>query len=158
MNTMEEYLNELSMYLAGEVSQQEINDTLRYYREYFAEERTHGKTDEEIMASLGSPRLIARSIIDAKTGAGDSTGKYTYSDASDTDEYNTYDTGSKRMGRMNGRTKLQDLFENGAKKVGCIAVAILAIVLIGFLARAFLPVVLVFALVAMIAGFFNRRY
>ena len=44
----------------------EIRDSLNYYRQYFEEQKAMGYSESEIVTSLGSPRLIARSIIDAR--------------------------------------------------------------------------------------------
>ena len=61
----EEFLTILGECLQGETNDREIADTLQYYREYFYEEQSKGKSEEEILQSLGNPRLIAHSIIDA---------------------------------------------------------------------------------------------
>ena len=61
----EEFLTELRKALQGRVSQQTVNDNLRYYEEYILTESHKGKTEAEVIAELGNPRLLAKSIIDA---------------------------------------------------------------------------------------------
>jgi hypothetical protein len=61
----EEFFNELGECLEGQVSEKEYRDSVSYYREYFSEQEALGKSEQEILDQLGSPRLIAHSIIDA---------------------------------------------------------------------------------------------
>ena len=64
--TKEEYLLELEECIRGEVSDYELADSMSYYSTYFKDEMSMGKTESEIIQSLGSPRLVGRSIIDAR--------------------------------------------------------------------------------------------
>ena len=64
--TKEEFLEVLTDCLRGEVTDAELQDSYQYYRDYFSEQESLGKGDEEIITELGSPRLIAHSIIDAR--------------------------------------------------------------------------------------------
>ena len=61
--TRDEFLKELRMALQGQVSQAQVNEQLRYYENYIVEESRKGKTEEEVILSLGNPRLIAKTII-----------------------------------------------------------------------------------------------
>lgn len=61
-----EFLEKLKLALNGKVSQQTITDTLRYYDEYIESQAAEGSM-EQVMNSLGDPRLIARSIVDAES-------------------------------------------------------------------------------------------
>lgn len=61
--TINEFLQELRQALIGEVPAEEISSNLRYYEGYMNEQRG-SKSEEEITAALGDPRLIARTIID----------------------------------------------------------------------------------------------
>ena len=63
--TKEQFMMELEQSLQGEVSAYELSDSLTYYRQYFEDEIRNGKSEEDVIQELGSPRLIARSIIDA---------------------------------------------------------------------------------------------
>ena len=64
--TKEEFLQVLTDCLRGEVTDSELQESYNYYRDYFSEQESLGKGDEEIIAELGNPRLIAHSIIDAR--------------------------------------------------------------------------------------------
>ena len=69
----EEFLTELRKALQGRVSQQAVNDNLRYYEEYILTESHKGKTEAEVIAELGNPRLLAKSIIDAENATAEKT-------------------------------------------------------------------------------------
>ena len=64
--TKQEFLNELRMALSGKMGSLQIDNHARYYEEYINAEIRKGKTEEEVLAMLGNPRLIARSILDAE--------------------------------------------------------------------------------------------
>ncbi len=58
-----EFLEILKDYLKKDFSESEVNDILRDYEEYFVDGLIEGKSDMEIIASLGSPKSIARELI-----------------------------------------------------------------------------------------------
>ncbi len=67
--TKEEFLEQLEDALVGEVPNSVIYDNKRYYERYFFSEMKQGRTEQEILIELGSPRLIARTIIDMQGDA-----------------------------------------------------------------------------------------
>ena len=71
-----DFLRQLEEQLEGFVSSQEIAESVQYYREYIEEEIRLGKTEEEVLASLGSANSIANSIIDARGNDSDSNVVY----------------------------------------------------------------------------------
>lgn len=83
-----EFMDELKRALDGNVPTQVYYDTINYYENYFKEQRAAGRTEEEICSSLGSARLIAKTIIDTN-GQGVS-GQY-------------YDAGSAEYSSESGR-------------------------------------------------------
>ena len=85
--TQIEFVTELEQALRGNVEERIIQENVRYYNDYISEQRAAGKSEEEIFASLGSPRLIAKTIIDtsgeASTQGNSHAGSYNYSTGSD---------------------------------------------------------------------------
>lgn len=69
-----EFMNELKEALDGSVSTQTYYDTMNYYEDYFKKQKEAGRTEDEICASLGSARIIAKTIIDTE-GQG-ASGRY----------------------------------------------------------------------------------
>ena len=56
----EQFFRELEECLQGEVSNNELAESMVYYRDYFRSQEASGYSEAEVIASLGSPRLIAR--------------------------------------------------------------------------------------------------
>ncbi len=70
----QEFLDKLRLALNGRVETGTVSDTIAYYEEYINTEVRKGRSEEEVMTSLGDPRLIARTIIEtsgSETGGGE---------------------------------------------------------------------------------------
>ncbi len=78
-----EFLEKLTMALAGQVSRSVIEENIRYYENYITEETRKGNSLHQVLEALGDPRLIAKSIIDANGGGSDMAGVYEDSDSGD---------------------------------------------------------------------------
>lgn len=63
-----DFLEILRDYLNGTFSELEINDILRDYEEFFLNGELQGKSEEEIIRGLGSPKSIANELIDEMKG------------------------------------------------------------------------------------------
>lgn len=61
-----EFLEGLNEALKGEVEQREYQDAIKYYSDYIETKMREGMSEEEVISSLGSPRLIAKSILQAQ--------------------------------------------------------------------------------------------
>lgn len=74
-----EFLQELRETLDGEVPASVIQSNISYYDQYISQEAAKGRREEEVIEEIGSPRLIARTIIDSSEGAGETFqgGSYT---------------------------------------------------------------------------------
>lgn len=59
----QEFLDILKDYLEDHFSQYELNDILRDYEEYFLNGKIEGKSEEEVIKALGSPKAIAKALI-----------------------------------------------------------------------------------------------
>ena len=128
--TKSEFINQLRECLQGQVSEQNIRESLDFYRDYFYEQEQAGKTEEEILFSLGSPRLIAHSIIDAngETVREEDTAYY---DAEE-DMYQ-----QKDQAASGNRLKIM------AIKIGIVALFLLLLIVGVLIINALLPVILV---------------
>ena len=60
-----EFLQGLKSELEGRVPYSVIQENLRDYDSYIMEEAAKGQTEDEVIESLGGPRIIARTIVDA---------------------------------------------------------------------------------------------
>lgn len=65
----EEFLQGLRESLTGKVSDQVIQENLSFYRSYIAKQMSTGLSEADVIAALGSPRLLAKTIIQSSTFA-----------------------------------------------------------------------------------------
>ena len=63
-----EFVSTLRAVLSGEVPEAIVEDNVRYYDGYISQEIAGGKSEMEVLESLGDPRLIAKTIIDTYQG------------------------------------------------------------------------------------------
>ena len=63
--TESEFMRSLQGALYGNIPDRVLESNVQYYREYFAEQRQRGRSEEEICDEIGSPLLIARTVMDA---------------------------------------------------------------------------------------------
>lgn len=151
--TKEQFIMELEQCLQGEVSAYEISDSLTYYRQYFEDEMRNGKSEEQVSEELGSPRLIARSIIDARgneennSGYEESSygGRYTQNDSSYTAYGDAYsDSEDIESNNQNGP------LQSAGKMIMTIIISALVFFAILFLLRALLPLAVIIIAVVLI--------
>jgi len=64
--TKDVFINDLRRTLAVSLSSSEIEEHAKYYNDYIAMEMSKGKSEEQILDELGDPRLIGKSILEAK--------------------------------------------------------------------------------------------
>lgn len=90
-----EFVRQLNSFLKGKVSDQELSDTILYYQDYIDSEIKKGKSEAQVIEELGSPRLLAKSIIQTK-GINNTTEMYE-------DMEQSYEEKAKRVhiGRVN---------------------------------------------------------
>ena len=62
--TKEDFLSELRSSLSGSVSADVINENIYYYENFINTEIRKGRDEDTVLEELGSPRLLAKTIID----------------------------------------------------------------------------------------------
>ena len=62
--TKQEFLDKLRISLNGKIAAGEVEEHIRYYEDYINVELRKGSSEEDVMATLGDPRLIARTIVE----------------------------------------------------------------------------------------------
>ena len=75
--TREEFLQGLRSALEGNVSSGVLQDNLDYYSQYILDEMRNGKTEAEVVQTLGDPWVIARTIISANDGTDEAVAEET---------------------------------------------------------------------------------
>ena len=77
-----EFLDTLYNQLSGQMSEGTIASYVQYYRNYIEEEQRKGRTESEILAELGDPHLITRTLLDTESaGSGAPQSGNPYSDS-----------------------------------------------------------------------------
>jgi len=64
----QEFLEGLRRSVSGGLDPQEVNEHIRYYSDYIDSQIRGGVTEEEVMRSLGEPRLIAKTLLGMEGG------------------------------------------------------------------------------------------
>ena len=64
----EDFINEFRKALAGKVLPTEISEHVDYYNQYIDMQMKKGISEQEVLNSLGAPRLLAKTIISVGTG------------------------------------------------------------------------------------------
>lgn len=146
-----EFIDKLQRALAGGLNSSLVAENVRYYQEYIDSEVRKGKSEDEVMASLGDPRLLAKSIIEANKRAGTSYGsnrEYDEEMSADTQETN------------------RDKVSSGGKAVmlpGWLVLLIVTVVIILIIGAVtalltyFLPVILVGLVILLIVKVFQSN-
>lgn len=70
----QEFIDRLRYALNGKVTPDVLQENLNYYEEYINTQIRMGRSEQEVLASLGDPRLIAKTI--AETSGGTRTETY----------------------------------------------------------------------------------
>lgn len=95
--TRQEFLEELRSALEIEVSRQVLEDNVKFYDEFIRNEVRKGKTEVQVLEELGSPRLIAHTIIDVESTSDGHKGYSEYSQNSGMNE-NEYSNDYQKNG------------------------------------------------------------
>lgn len=79
----QEFVDKLKTALEGSLSRAMVEDYVNYYEDYIRSQVQQGNREEDVLAALGDPRLIARTIIqtnvtEENTGAGRGAGDREY--------------------------------------------------------------------------------
>ena len=63
--TKAEFLEKLRIELSSGVTPQVLQENLNYYSQYIDDEIRKGRTESEVLAELGDPWILAKTIVDA---------------------------------------------------------------------------------------------
>lgn len=77
----DEFLQTLRRALNGDVPPAVVEENIRYYDDYITQETRKGLSEEEVIAEIGDPRLIAKTIEDTTDGSYDNGYQDSYQDS-----------------------------------------------------------------------------
>lgn len=92
--TKQDFLDGLRRSLSGGLEAAQVNEHIRYYSDYIDTQIRMGVTEEEVMASLGEPRLIAKTLLGMEE-AESVTEEYVYEEETKEQEYRHFNVGGK---------------------------------------------------------------
>ena len=142
-----EFLDILKTQLSGQMHEGKIAAHLRYYEDYIQSKVRAGTPEEEVIAQLGDPRLIAKTLLDKDTG------EEVYEESR---SYSESDSGN--YGNQEEKTwkKKLDLSTWYGKLIVIAAAAVIIFLLISVLA-AVLPFLIVFAVIVYLISRWGKR-
>lgn len=156
----QEFLEKLRLALNGRVSPAVVTENINYYEDFINTEIRKGRSEEEVLAQLGDPRLIARTIVqthgngqEGKGRAADMSGNTrTYSDRN-ADDYGSSQGDGKKRSSLGFRLPVWVF--------GIVTLVVVALVVVGVLSLVFsvvsimLPVILIVLAVAFVVKLFR---
>lgn len=134
-----EFIEQLTLALQGEINQTQINDQISYYENYIMEESRKGKSEAQVIETLGPPRLIAKTIIET------------------TDKLNSTESYSDNLERENKLEGGRSVFKTSYGKIGIIFLVFLFFILITRLIIFLLPLLLLFLCISLVVKFFHKH-
>lgn len=151
----QEFLNTLRAQLSGEVSPGEAEDNIRYYDEYIREAIGNGKMETQVIDEIGSPFLIARTIIDTSEAAGNmyksqGSGTSSYQQNQDSGQQDTR-TPEGNFGSFNLSGKSKWVIIGILFLVVVVILSLLGSV-IALISRFFIPILIVVLVLALAKG------
>lgn len=142
-----EFLDILKTQLSGQMHEGKIGAHLRYYEDYIQSKVRAGTPEDEVIAQLGDPRLIAKTLLNTDTGEEVYEESRSYSE-SDTGGYGNQE-------EKNWKKKL-DLSTWYGKLIVIAAAAVVIFLLISVLA-AVLPFLIVLAVILYLISRWRKR-
>ena len=141
----QEFVDRLRMALNGHVSPGLVMDNVNYYQDYINTEIRKGRTEEEVLESLGDPRLIARTLLDTETGA-----NAPYSDAGSAYEQKS---GSERVKQKSFKLD----FSTWYGKLLAILIAAIVLVILFVLLGILIPIMVIAGIIIYLVRFRPRQ-
>lgn len=143
-----EFIEILRSQLSGQMQEGKAAAHVRYYEDYIQSQVRGGRTEEEVLAELGDPRLIAKTLID--TNVEDGTESY--------EEYQSYGSDYFQE-EQNPQVKKRrlDLSTWYGKAIVIVCAAAIVIALIAIIGTV-LPFFIAFALIMYLLSWFKKRH
>lgn len=146
-----EFLKQLENKLSEALPSNAVQEHIYYYNDYIDNASREGKKEEEVIAELGDPILIARTILETNPHP------YPEEDMTSFDEnHNPFDEDSSESQDLESQVRRQ--------KMGCLiafagilAVLLILIWLLGAVMRILLPILIPVLVILLVIQLFKRR-
>ena len=148
-----EFLETLRGQLTGQMAQGKAAAHVRYYEDYIQSQVRSGRSEADVLAELGDPRLIARTLIDTDDG----TEVYDESGYAE-ESYGSDDYAGNSTRNAAGKTKSFKLdLSTWYGKAIVIAIAVIIVILLATVLVAVAPFVITFGIVLCLISWFKKR-
>ena len=141
----QEFLDQLRRNISSINDYEFINDTIAYYQDYIESEIRKGATEQDVLNTLGDPRLIAKSIL--------ATHEFGKEENQGTENRttNTSETAFSHKGKAYH-------IPTWLFRVAIWAVIIIVLVIAFFIVQSLFPVIVIFALVYFLFKFIRETF
>ena len=147
----EEFLEKLRARLSQTMSVQEVTAQIRYYENYIQEQVQNGRSEEEVLAELGDPLLIAKTLMDVQ----ETEEKYSRP------ETNIYE----KQVEQGGGDAQKELHRMEIKtRGGCLLVSIIFVVIVAMILWAagtvlihLLPILIPVMVILLVVAYFKQK-
>lgn len=137
-----EFVEQLQRALAANLRSEVVAEHVRYYNEYIETAVRKGESEEDVVASLGEPRLLAKSIVDAAKASERKVGSEYEAEQDETQQNTEYQKRWKIPGWL--------LFFAG------IVIVVLVIGLLTSLLSLLLPILIPILCILLIINYFKK--
>lgn len=160
----QEFIDRLRTALNGRVTPSLVVENLNFYEDYINTEIRKGRPEEEVLAQLGDPRLIARTIIETNQDGSDNQAQTPYGDyrQSSGPQYGDRQPNGPFGGYGQGTQQEERRYMRLPGWVWLLAAVLIAVLVIGavfsvlsFLLPVLLPVLLVLFLIKLFRDWLN---
>lgn len=146
-----EFIQILRNQLSGQMQEGRAAAHIRYYEDYIQSQVRSGRTEEEVLAELGDPRLIAKTLIDTNTDDG--------TEVYDDYQESYYEGYSDTESTPQPRVKTHRInFSTWYGKAFVILCAVLAVITLIAIIGTVLPFFIVFALILYFLSWWKKRH
>ena len=146
-----EFIQILRNQLSGQMQEGRAAAHIRYYEDYIQSQVRSGRTEEEVLAELGDPRLIAKTLIDTNTDDG--------TEVYDDYQESYYEGYSDTESTPQPRVKTHRInFSTRYGKAFVILCAVLAVIALIAIIGTVLPFFIVFALILYFLSLWKKRH
>ncbi|MCD7867253.1 MAG: DUF1700 domain-containing protein [Clostridiales bacterium] len=142
-----EFLDTLRRQLQGQMHEGKAAAHVRYYEDYIQSQVRGGRSEEEVLAELGDPRLIAKTLLDTDPDSADA----------DYEEYSSeWREETEASAEKSGHRSFRLDLNTWIGRIIAILVLVIIICLVGRVLIAVLPFFIVLAVVLYVISIFRR--
>lgn len=142
-----EFLDTLRSQLSGQMHEGKVAAHVRYYEDYIQSQVRSGRNEQDVLAELGDPRLIARTLLD--TDADDGQGDYA--------EYSTYSENTGDTESFSGNHTKVWRFDTWYSKLLGVVLLLIIVFLLFHILVAVIPFFAVLAVILFIISLIKNR-